>query len=76
MDDSLGVWPENWPAVVVAGRSMTQWNVGPGGVVGLHYAALPVVMRAIGVSRKAWPQVFADIQVIESECLRLLREKR
>ena len=73
-EESLGVWHENWHAVEVAARSMTQWNVSMSGVVGLRYEALPLVMRALGVPRAAWPEVFAGIQVIEAECLKLLRK--
>lgn len=57
-------------------RSMTQWNVGMAGVIGLRYEALPVVMRAVGVPRSMWGEVLLDVQTMEMECLRLMRERR
>lgn len=61
---------------MVFSQCMTQWQVGPAGLVGLRYEVLPFMLRLAGVPRARWPEVVADIQTLEIESLRLLREKR
>jgi len=51
----------------------TQWQVGSGGPVGLDYGVLREVMRLTGVARSDWPQVFADVRVMESAALDEMR---
>jgi hypothetical protein len=69
------VWPENWSAVCVMSRAMTQWNVGMAGATGLRYEALPMLARLHGVKRADWPEFMADIQAMEAEILRSWREQ-
>lgn len=73
---TVEVFPENAVALDVFSRMQTQWRIGPTGATGLDYAALPIVMEAVGVKKKARPDVFARVQVIEQEVLRLLDERR
>lgn len=61
---------------MVFSNCMTQWNVGPGGLVGLRYEALPFMLRTLAVPRAQWPEVMAAIQMLEADSLRLMREKR
>lgn len=51
----------------------TQWRAGAAGPIGLDYNALPAVMRLVGVSRKAWPEVFDAIRVMEDSALEMMR---
>jgi hypothetical protein len=69
------VWPENWAAVRIALRLATQWRMGFGGQVGLVYD-FPFWLDLERVPRADWPQVVDDVQAIEAEMLRLIREKR
>lgn len=68
-DPPLVVWPDNAPAVDLFCRLQTQWQIGPGGVVGLRYEALPAVFDLLGARRKARARLFADLQVMESAAL-------
>lgn len=70
----VGVWPENADAVSVFASMTTQWRVGPGGVIGLDYGALPEVMRMRGISRSRWPEVFDDIRIMEDTALGWMRK--
>lgn len=56
--------------------AFTQWHVGPGGVVGLRYEALPVLRDAHGIPADEWPQALADLQVMEQRALEFWREQR
>ena len=57
-------------------RLSTQWRVGPVGLIGLDYAALPVVMRMMAVPRGEWPALFDDLRTLEIETLRLSAAKQ
>jgi hypothetical protein len=75
-DTAVEVWPENLPAVNAFIALSTQWRMGPAGPVGLDYAALPPVMRLIGLPRATWPDVFEGVRVMESEALKIMGESR
>ena len=53
--DVAELWEENVPTVQIFDDMLTQWNVGPRGIVGLRYEALPVVirMRNVPVANRA-----------------------
>jgi len=57
-------------------RLSTQWRVGPVGLIGLDYAALPVVMRMMAVPCGEWPALFDDLRTLEIETLRLSAAKQ
>lgn len=54
----------------------TQWNASFGGLLGLRYEALPLLLELQGIPRAEWPTTLADLQVIEQEALRLSRQER
>ena len=59
----------------VFSRLTTQINVGPmGGVLGLRYEAIPVVLRLLAVPREEWPYLFERIRVMESEAMQIWNE--
>ena len=59
----------------VFSRLTTQINVGPmGGVLGLRYEAIPVVLRLLAVPREEWPDLFERIRVMESEAMQIWNE--
>ena len=72
---NCAVWPCCWKSVEVFARLATQWRVGMAGAIGLDYAAVPVVMRAVSVPATDRAAVFDDLQVMEREALAVLREK-
>ncbi len=72
-EDTVLVWPQNWPVVQVFASLLTQWRTGPAGVVGLDYTALPVVFRLRSVPRADWPEMFDLIRVMEDAALKEMR---
>ncbi|KAF1043063.1 MAG: hypothetical protein GAK35_02383 [Herbaspirillum frisingense] len=68
------VYPENMPAVQVFEAMDTQWRTGMGGVYGLDYAALPAVLRMLGIGRNRWKEIFSDLRVMEAAALEVLQE--
>lgn len=53
-----------------------QWIIGMNGATGLRLEALPTALRLQGVPRAQWPEVAEQVSVMESETLRLWRDKR
>lgn len=53
-----------------------QWNIGMHGATGLRLEALPTALRLQGVPRVQWAEVAEQVSVMESETLRLWRDKR
>lgn len=72
-EDTVQVWPENWPAVGVFASLLTQWRVGMAGMVGLDYGVLPTVFRMRGVPRKDWTEMFDLIRVMEDAAMKEMR---
>ncbi|WP_211840913.1 DUF1799 domain-containing protein [Pseudoxanthomonas sacheonensis] len=70
------VWPENHRAVETFISLSTQWRTGAMGATGLDYGVLPQVLRLLGVPRAEWPELFEQLQVIESEALTIMSEAR
>lgn len=74
-DDGIsGVWPENLTAVRVFDAMSTQWRVGGTAVLGLEYAALPAVMRLLGVARSVQADTFECVRILEDEAMKVMRE--
>jgi hypothetical protein len=65
----VDVWPCCEEAVAVFFGMATQWRVGMAGAVGLVYEALPVVLRSLGIRRKALRRLLPDLQVMERAAL-------
>lgn len=75
-DEVVPVWPCCWDSYRVFQRMATQWNVGPGGPIGLIYASLAVVTEALGIKKKKRPAIFSDIRVMESAALLRMEAQR
>lgn len=73
--DTTDLWPEHWPAVRLFVSASTQWRVSHNGAIGLCYEALPVLRDAHGITPADWPQVLADLQVLERQALGIWREQ-
>jgi hypothetical protein len=76
-DRRIPVWPENVKTVEVFSAMGTQWNVaGKGGVVGLRYESLAVVMRLCAVPAAEREQVFHGLRHMERAALEDLNRGR
>ena len=75
-DEIIGVWPCCWKAYQVFRRMATQWNVGPGGPIGLKYESLQAVLAIMGVKAKDRQGVFSDIQDMELAALATIEAQR
>jgi hypothetical protein len=68
------VWACHAPVVALFDGMRSQWRSGPGGAIGLDYAVLPGVARAVGIApRRAWA-LLPELQVMEDEALSLFAE--
>lgn len=68
------VWPAHEGAVRLFVAMQTQWRMGPGGAVGMDYAALPVVVRLRRL--RCGRADFERLQVMEAEALEFFAERR
>jgi hypothetical protein len=74
-DTTCELWPENEPAVDLFCAVLTQWQMGPGGPVGLRYEALPVVLDLHQVPAGERRERFEQLRVMECEALRWFGEQ-
>ena len=76
--DDEGLWEVHLPAFLAFLAICTQWRVvaGETGLIylGLDYAAADAVLRRAGI--ETTPDLWADLQVIETGALAALREER
>lgn len=70
------VWAINLPAIETFIAMSTQWRTGAIGATGLDYGALPAVLRLRAIPKAEWPDLFEQLQIIESEALTIMSEKR
>lgn len=68
------VEPDAWPALMVFLDCQTQWRAGPGGLIGLDYGAVAWILRLRSVADEA--AMLSDLQIIESEVLRIASENQ
>lgn len=71
------LWPENIPAVELYLAAGTQWRyVGIAGApVGLDYVGVRTLMELRAVPASEQPALFADLQILEREHVRLECER-
>lgn len=67
------IWQENAATLEVFMDMMTQWNVGPGGLVGLRYEALPGLLDMRGIASDARRDLFDGLRVMERAAMGVLR---
>lgn len=75
LDDDLEIWPDNWPVVRVFGDLLTQWRVGPGGLIGLDYNVIPLMFTMLDVPCVQQKSIFHDLRIMEAEALAVVREQ-
>jgi hypothetical protein len=74
-DQSVEVWPENWPTFALFAQLGTQWAAGMGGPTGLRYEALYPLLDRRCPSDDEWQQTFDDVRTMETAALAALRSK-
>lgn len=76
-DADLLIWPDNWAPVQVFRRMTTQLIVGGmGGVVGLRYESIPLVLDLCGIPAKDRPETFECLQIMERHMVNQLNDKK
>lgn len=73
-EDEVEVWPGNWPAFRLFNALSTQWRTGACGATGLDYTSIRDVASFIGIKKKQIPEIFPDLQILESEALAVMAE--
>ena len=73
--ETFRLWRENLPAFELWCAVSTQWNIGPGGLVGLRYEGVRAspAFRALPASQRE--DVFLDVCTIERAYLSAYRER-
>lgn len=70
------IWPENWLPVKVFSRMTSQLIVGGmGGVIGIQYGSIPVVMRGLQLSAAERAEVWDVFQIMEQHMVQILNKK-
>lgn len=64
-EEKIELWPDMAQAVDLFADLLSQWNIGPGGVVGLRYEAMPVLMEAHGILTDARRDMIRDLKNME-----------
>ena len=75
-DTDQGIYPDCMPTVSVFCDMLTQWRVGPTGITGLDYQALPVVFRIRQVKKRDRAGIFNGLQIMERAALRAAIERQ
>lgn len=69
-------WPDNVQSIEVFKAMSSQWNVGGmGGVIGLRYEALPVVLDLLAVKRGDRRGVFEGLRIMEREAVESMNDR-
>lgn len=67
------IYAENVPVVRLFMDMLTQWRVGPGGVVGLDYNVLPMLFDVREIASDERGDLFDGLKIMESAALEKLR---
>lgn len=68
--EPVGVWEENWRAVMFFARLSTQWRFGGmGSATGLDYTAALTLLRTLRLPREEADALFDDVQVMEQAAM-------
>lgn len=70
----FGVWEENAETVLMFMRLQTQWNVIPGGFLGLNYQSVEFLFKIHGVSDAA--AMLDDLQAMEIAALQVMNKRK
>lgn len=74
------LWPENVKVVEVFLALGSQWRMLAGAhgamYLGLDYAVVQPVLELLQLKRKHWPQLFAELRMMERAALAVLNQAR
>jgi hypothetical protein len=74
--NTVEIWPDNWPAIELFEQLDTQWLVGPGGAYGLNYSSLQSTLSMLDIERDRWADLFSDIRILEASALKQMSSNR
>jgi hypothetical protein len=69
-----GIFPDNMQTVKVFSDMLTQWRVGPGGIVGLDYGVIPIIFRIRKIRREDREEIFDGLTVMERAAMDSIRQ--
>jgi len=69
------IWQENYQAFQIFTKLRTQWRVGMAGPTGMDYTLLPMLFESFGVKAKKRVALLDDLQIMETEALRVMAPK-
>lgn len=72
-DSPAEIWPDMAPAIDLFASMLTQWTVGTGGVIGLRYESLGLLLDAQGIPQPARRGLIADLQIMEHAAIESMR---
>ena len=75
-DQAPELWAENVDAAALFQRMAGQWRMGAAGPIALDYTALPVVVQALRIKRRAAREAFEPLRVMEAEALAWFDEQQ
>jgi len=70
------LWPENETAFRLWCSLRTQWRVGPAGLIGLDYTAIPAVMELQGIAPEQRSTLFAALRLCEAVALDVFYQEK
>lgn len=71
------VWAENWVPLMVFSRLTSQLIVSPGGgVIGVRYESIPVILQACKLSEAEIENVWDVFQIMERHMVRTINDKK
>ncbi|MCO6551005.1 MULTISPECIES: DUF1799 domain-containing protein [unclassified Gilliamella] len=73
-DEYVEIWQDNLDVFKLFKAMSTQWRTSMGGVTGLDYNCLPWVMKVNNIAENE--TIFNDIQIMESEALKLMHKSK
>lgn len=73
-DRSIELWPDMLQAVEIFSAMSSQWNVGTGGLIGLRYEALPLILDAHAVAPEKRKDLLSDIRTMERAAVEAMRD--
>jgi hypothetical protein len=73
-NETIQVWPENWPAFALFASLCTQWRVSMNGPSGLDYLVLHRELDDLGLSGDERQQMKSDIREMERAALSAMRD--
>lgn len=73
-NQTVEVWPENWPSWRLFSEMFGQWRMAPmGGRYAMDYGVLFMRMDRMRLTDDEWESLYLDVRVLEQAALEQLR---